>query len=475
MLDRVVVPARLALIYRAGKTLGYNPGLNTWKMLDDDVAEALRWLRAKRERKALAEHLARRFDYSQSHAEERLRRILGWCVLHRMLYLDEEPKIRDIGPDAHSLESVYWICTQACNLRCAYCYQNATVSRPHELSTAEAKDLIGQTVEAGASTFIFTGGDPFVRRDLLELARCSRDSGLRTHVITNGHYITRKNLDQVSEVFDNVTISVDGVMEHHDRSRGRGTWAHAVNAIELLVEAGVSVDVNSVLTKFGLADVKELLLLVDKWKIGEHRILPQFPMGRGDASRDDELAEEDLLRLGDYLYNARREITRDAVTTRTAVEGSYSTRMTRRNHCGAGLSEIAVDPEGWIYPCKLLQYARFKTSNIRDLRLAAIFAEHPILREVRARTADTLYPCKTCIIKNHCGGGCRGIHFSFTNDYIKAHPLFCAYLRHIFEVAAWSSTGDVPPPRKIEFLKYTGSVEVGSNPKQEMGRPNREH
>ena len=323
------------------------------------------------------------------------------------------------------------------------------MARRHELSTAEAKDLIEQAAEARASTFIFTGGEPFIRRDLLELARFSRGRGLQTNVITNGHYVTKDNAAEVADAFHNVSISIDGTMEHHDRSRGRGSWGRAVHAIELLSQAGVNIDVNSVLNKFALPDVAELLRLVRSWKVGAHRMVPQFPMGRGGASRDAELTDEDLLQLGDHLHQAAR--TLPEAQRSFSAEGSYTTRMTRRNHCGAGLSEVSVDPEGWVYPCKLLQYPQFRTDNVRHRRLAAIFAEHPTLRATRARTTETLHPCRTCIIKNHCGGGCRGIHVSFTNEYIRAHPLFCAYLRHTFEVAAWSSSGEVPPARAVEF------------------------
>jgi radical SAM protein with 4Fe4S-binding SPASM domain len=452
MLDRVIVPARLALIFRSGKTVGYNPGLNTWERLDDETAEVLRWLRAGRERGQLVPHLVRRFAYQPTEASQRLKRLLGWCVLHRMLYLDAEPLLPAIDHGASPLETVYWISTQACNLRCTYCYQDASKKRPQELSTEEAQDLITQTAEAGVKTFIFTGGEPFVRRDLLHLARFSRTCGLYTNVITNGSYITRKNIDEIAEIFHNVTISVDGVMESHDRSRGRGSWARAVNAIELLIEAGVSVDINSVLTKFGLRDVKELLTLVRGWTIGQHRILPQFPMGRATRFSDDELTEDEILALGDYLHEEARILAAKAKTS-YALEGSYSSKMTRRNHCGAGLSEISVDPEGWVYPCRLLQYGDFKTHNIRDHRLIDIFDKHPTLRTIRARVADTLHPCKTCVIKNHCGGGCRGIHFSHTHEYIQANPLFCAYLRNIFEISAWSSTGEVPPVRRVHFAK----------------------
>lgn len=461
MLLRVVVPSRFALIYRSGETLGYNPNLNIWHTLDEDSAEVIRWLRAKRDRTSLEEHLGRRFKYTSLMAKERLQAILKWCVLRRLLYLDQEPSLPVITHSVNPLVTVYWICTQACNLRCTYCYQSAEVARPNELSTKEAKDLIDQVVEAGAKTFVFTGGEAFSRRDLLEIAGYSRERGLQTNVITNGHFITKKNIKEVAEIFNKVTISLDhGIPEHHDHNRGQGSWEKAVNAIDLLLEAGVKIDVNSVLSHLGLKDIRELLQFVNKRQINQHRIIPQFPMGRGACVRNGEISPNEAVGLSDQIYQAQRDLI-DEGKSQIKMDGNYNSKQTRRNHCGAGLSEVSIDPEGWVYPCKLLQYPQFRTGNVRESRLISIVSGHPILKTVRATVTDTLYPCKTCIIKNHCGGGCRGVQYSFTNEYIKAHPLFCAYLRRSFEQQAWGDTGNMPSPRKNQFREIQAEVSDG--------------
>jgi len=465
MLDRVVVPSRLALIYRSGATLAYNPALNTWESTDDDTAEVLRWLRAKRERAPLETHLARRFAYTIPAAKGRLQKILAWCIFRRLLYLDREPQAPEVSLPPNPLETVYWICTQACNLRCAYCYQDATIRRPQELSTEEGKDLVDQVVEAGADTFIFTGGEPFARHDLLEIARYSRARGLRTNVITNGHYITPRNVTEIGHIFDTVTISLDhGIPEHHDRNRGPGSWQRAVDAIDLLLKVGVNVDVNSVLSRFGLKDIKELVRFIRARPVGELRIIPQFPMGRGASAREEQIAPGELIGLNDLLQRAGSDLEQQA-QTRVSPEGTYSTKRVIRSHCGAGLSEVSVDPEGWVYPCKLLQYGLFRTDNVRLRRLVDIYTSHAVLRQIRGTMASTLHPCKTCIIKNHCGGGCRGIQFSFTQDYIKAHPLFCAYLRATFEVQAWAATGKVPRARRTGFNQLATDHQPGGGVK----------
>ncbi|WP_425347944.1 radical SAM protein [Streptomyces durhamensis] len=373
---------------------------------------------------------------------------LEWCVLRHLLYLDKEPAAPDLRFPAKPLGAVYWICTQACNLRCTYCYQEAMLARPQELTTEEALNLVEQVVEAEARTFIFTGGEPFSRRDLLTVARHSKERGLRTNVITNGHYVTPKNVDSVAEIFDLVTISLDhGKPHHHDRNRGEGSWRRAVSAIELLLKAGVSVDVNSVLSRFGLGDLEELFRFVGSKKIGQHRVVPQFPMGRGATARGEELTSQEIVELPDRLHIAHTKASAQGNNS-VHAEGDYSSKGRLRSHCGAGLTEVSVDPEGWVYPCKLLQYPEFRTQNIRQARLREIYASHPKLSGIRDKVAKSLHPCKTCIIRDSCGGGCRGIHFSFTRDYNNAHPLFCALLRRQFEVAAWRASGDgsVPPP-----------------------------
>jgi len=448
LLGRVLVPTRLALIRRGTEDLAYNPAMNVWHRVDECQAEVLRWLRSGRAGDELPAHIGRRFELPPEQARDRVEGALQACLLRRLLYLDVEPPQAEVEIPENPLATVYWICTQACNLRCTYCYQDALVARPGELTTEEARTLIDQVVESGARTFIFTGGEPFVRRDLLELARYSKSRGLRTNVITNGYYVKRRNIAEIAATFDLVSVSFDhGLPEHHDRHRGTGSWARSLGAIDLLIDAGVKVDVNSVLSRLGLRDVDELLRWRRSKKIGQLRIVPQFPMGRGGLGGNDELTPDELIALGDELSDAGRRV--DA-TSGPSIRPPDNKGL-RRSHCGAGLSEVSVDPEGWVYPCKLLQYPQYRTQNVRDAELRDIYRSHAVLRQVRSHVTENLAPCKTCLVKHQCGGGCRGIHVSFSHEYTKAHPLFCAYIRRTFEVQAWQSTGAVPPRRVTSF------------------------
>src|SRR4051794_36566599 len=110
LLERLVVPSRLALVYRGGETLGYNPSLNTWERLDEPSSEMLRWLRAKRDRAALEKFFVERFDYSNCTAKLKIEETAKWCILRRLLYLDQEPPPTVLVHSAAPLATVYWIC-----------------------------------------------------------------------------------------------------------------------------------------------------------------------------------------------------------------------------------------------------------------------------------------------------------------------------------------------------------------------------
>jgi radical SAM protein with 4Fe4S-binding SPASM domain len=452
LVDRVMVVPRLSLLVRGDRTIAYNPGVNVWHEITDVQAEILRWLRARRPRSSLVRHIQTRFDVLAQSASDLLEQALQKLVIRQLLDVDEIHPAPTVIPST-ALVSVYWIATQACNLRCTYCYQEAAHARPGELSTAEALDLVDQTVEVGAPIFVITGGEPFARRDLVQIASYARAAGLQVNVISNGHYIKAHNAQKIAEAFDRITISLDhSVAEHHDRHRGPGSWARSKAAIQLLLDAGANVDINSTLSRRGAEDLGGLLALREDRRIGTHRITPQFPMGRAKETGNDPLEPDELLALDDRIHDVRVAMGATGTDVKRP-RGLSRVKGVRRVHCGAGLSEVSVDPEGWVFPCRLLQFAHHRGDNIREIRLVDMVSRNANIAAVRNATAPSHPKCSTCVIREHCGGGCKGIHASFTSDAFEKNPLFCTHLRKAFEVQAWSTTDSVPLPRRVAFDK----------------------
>lgn len=127
--------------------------------------------------------------------------------------------------------------TDNCNLRCVSCacWRQTT---SNELSTAEWKDVFSQLAQLPIYKVNFTGGEPLIRRDAIELMRFARAAGIRhTHLNTNAILLTPAKLDDVLAAgVRSFNISVDGPRDLHDRIRGREgafdrTVAHLRNLI----------------------------------------------------------------------------------------------------------------------------------------------------------------------------------------------------------------------------------------------------
>lgn len=128
--------------------------------------------------------------------------------------------------------------TDNCNLRCVSCACWRTTTR-NELDTDEWKSVLDQLVRLPIYKVNFTGGEPLIRRDAIELMQYARTAGImHTHLNTNAILLTPARLDQVLESgVRSFNVSVDGPnAEVHDRIRGRKgaferTTAHLRNLI----------------------------------------------------------------------------------------------------------------------------------------------------------------------------------------------------------------------------------------------------
>ena len=128
-----------------------------------------------------------------------------------------------------------FILTEACPSRCAYCEYGERA--PGELDTAAWMRLVDATAALGVRRLCFSGGEPTVRRDLLELVDHALARGLEVELNTSGALIDRHPglLSRLSLL----KVSLDGPAEVHDRVRGRaGSHDEALAAARAGVAAG---------------------------------------------------------------------------------------------------------------------------------------------------------------------------------------------------------------------------------------------
>ncbi|MBS3969637.1 MAG: radical SAM protein, partial [Clostridia bacterium] len=226
---------------------------------------------------------------------------------------------------------VVWNCTRTCNLNCIHCYSSSENKKyPDELTTAEGKKLIDDLAEFNVPVILFSGGEPLVRDDLLELAAYARDKGIRSTISTNGTLIT----PQMAQSFKNtgisyVGISLDGIGENNDRFRGqKGAFEKALRGIKNCLSVGQKVGLRFTINKHNFKDLDDIFKLVEKENIPRICFYHLVYSGRGNEMINEDITHEETRQVMDKIIHwtndfHNRGIEKEILTVDNHCDGIY--------------------------------------------------------------------------------------------------------------------------------------------------------
>jgi len=191
-----------------------------------------------------------------------------------------------------------------CNLRCTHCLNASGPETPWlaPLDAAAARRAIAEADALGVREIYFTGGEPFLHREILPLLEHSLNVAATT-VLTNGTVMTDARLDALAALARTarysleIRVSLDAPdAASNDRVRGAGTWQRAVRTIQALDARGLL----PIVTATAVDDAPDLYdrlrALLSGLGIAKSRvkILPVFPVGRAADESGARLSEADL-------------------------------------------------------------------------------------------------------------------------------------------------------------------------------------
>jgi len=138
--------------------------------------------------------------------------------------------------------------TMRCNLRCEGCYA-FQYRRAGELTTEEFDSVISQCKDLGMYFFTISGGEPFVREDLLDMMEKHNDAFFQ--IYTNGTLIDDRVADRLLDLGNGApAISVEGYEAETDRRRGKGTHHRILAAMERLRERKLLFGISATVTRY---------------------------------------------------------------------------------------------------------------------------------------------------------------------------------------------------------------------------------
>ncbi|GAA1224291.1 pyrroloquinoline quinone biosynthesis protein PqqE [Pseudonocardia alaniniphila] len=314
--------------------------------------------------------------------------------------------------------------TYRCPLACAYCSNPLELAAyDDELSTADWQRVFTEAAEMGVLQCHLSGGEPLLRRDLVDLVRTAAELGMYTNLVTSAIGFSRPRAEALKEAgLDHVQVSVQAdEPATSDRIAGIPSFERKLKAAAVVKDLGWPLTVNVVLHRQNIDRIAEIVALVEEldadrvelantqyygWALRNRAaLLPS----RHQLARAEEVVRDARARLG-----SRMEIVH--------VLPDYYSEYPKPCMGGWASRQLTVAPNGDALPCPAAQTLPLPRASVREDSLATIWDESPMFTAFRG-AGWMQDPCRTCERRELDFGGCRCQAFQLTGDATRTDPV----------------------------------------------------
>lgn len=243
-----------------------------------------------------------------------------------------------------------------CNQKCTNCYAagQAQADVP-EISTEDWKKIIDKCRKAYIPQLTFTGGEPTMRNDLVELVEYAQ--WFVTRLNTNGILLSKELCERLYEVsLDSVQVTLySSCKEEHEALTGAHAFEKTVQGIKNALDAGLNVSINTPLCRINKNYVKTLQFAKE---LGIRYVSCSGIIYTGNA-RNDEAKKEQMTaeELYEVLKEAKKFCDANGMEMSFTSPGQVPEELLREiglqvPTCGACMSNMAIAPNGDVVPCQ---------------------------------------------------------------------------------------------------------------------------
>jgi radical SAM protein with 4Fe4S-binding SPASM domain len=309
--------------------------------------------------------------------------------------------------------------TEACNLRCRFCYNSL---EPRYIEEGKAIALLDALAAQGVMEVVLTGGEPTLHPAFVTIAERAGAKFAHAMLQTNGTLLTERTLSAlVSSGFVGLNVSLHGPPDVHDQlTTVAGSYEAAAASIDLALDSGVVVWVNTVLTKQNAATLHSHLRALRTRGVRSFTFTRCTETGSG---RDTGLAL-----TGDEVVAAVRCIDEFAgenpgcsVLMANAVPRCAlpSELWDYCESCSYGTSRFYVNVRGELMVCGM---SRVVLGNLFSQSLQEMKRGSRAFEQICTGTALP-QSCANCEEVASCRGGCRAAALAVTGSLCGADPL----------------------------------------------------
>jgi len=338
-------------------------------------------------------------------------------------------------PEADELSA--WLhVTNACNLRCTYCY----VDKSDEAMSAETAYAAVDAIMRSARHYGYTrvllkcaGGEASLNLPLVaEIHRYAQSqcatAGVRdldAVVLSNGVGLTRAKLAQIHALGIRLMISLDGSAEIHDAQRprlgGQGSYAAVIASIERALQIGIPLTISVTVTGQSVAGLPDVV----RWLLERqlHFTLNFYRDNECSQQRVVLQLEEQQLIAGMRAAYAEIEHNLPTYSLLGCLLDRTNLQAPHQRTCPVGQSYLVITQRGEIARCQMHLDQPLTTVHAED-PLGVIRAEQIGVQNL---PVDAKLECATCEWKYWCAGGCAISTFRATGRYDVRSPNCAIY------------------------------------------------
>lgn len=326
---------------------------------------------------------------------------------------------------------VVWNVTRRCNLKCVHCYsQSEDLDYRGELSHDEGKALLDDLAQFGSPVVLFSGGEPLIRPDILELVRYAAQKGLRAVISTNGTLISSDIARKLHDIgLSYVGISLDGLQDVHDAFRGvKGAFSRAMKAIDNCREAGLKVGLRFTINRRNYQDISGVLDLVEERRIPRVCFYHLVYAGRGSDLVNEDLDHGRTREVVDLIMDRTRQLHEgglpvEVLTVDNHADGPYVylhllredpkraaevlelLQMNEGNNSGRGIGCVSWD--GSVHADQFWRHHSF--GNVRERPFSEIWTDESdeFLMQLKEKKKHVKGRCARCRWLDICAGNFR--------------------------------------------------------------------
>ena len=330
-----------------------------------------------------------------------------------------QPSVRPLAPVSAPSGAaplvVVWRISEQCGLACPFCGYSRELPRARAVADAAQVLAFGARLGAyaaatGRSVLVsWLGGEPLDWKPLADLSRTFKhEFGLRLGVTTNGMALRSETVRRrLAADYAELTVSVDGVAEQHDRLRGApGLYqrlADGLCALRHMADqsgAGPRLKLNTVLMRDNLEQFEALCVQVAAWGVEEVTFNALGGNDRPEFHPQHSLRPEQLAWLRAALPGIRARVA--PLGMRIAGSGAYLDRLEAAARgsavpvadCGPGQRFLFIDERGIAAPCSF-------TGRGYGVSIDELVSPRDIERLPRRfawlRRASTMAACRNCL------------------------------------------------------------------------------